>query len=96
MRINFTQGFGLNMLTLRIDIKIGNAVVESYDTQGPFEMLRMQCGEMVCQAANDERPIKITMTEMRDIELPNGDWVTKPYKLMYANNVYMNNFDIED
>lgn len=100
MHINFGRGFGGfefnfggDMMKLHIEVKLGNEVVQSQRLQMPYQMMLGQCQQLVNEIAQSDQPMKITMTGTKDIELPNGDWVTKPSKLIYANNAYTNNFD---
>lgn len=103
MQINFGHGFGnfghvfngfeIDMMELHIEIKLGNEIIKSQYLQMPYDMMRNQCQLLVNEIAQSDKPLKITMTGTKDIELPNGEWVSKPSKLIYANNAYTNNFD---
>lgn len=99
MHINFNgfnPGFNMSIIELSIEVRLGDAVVNSQTVQVPYIILLQQCKELTEEVANDDRPMKITMTQMKDVELPNGDWVRKPCRLIFANNAYLNNFDIEE
>jgi len=97
MHFEFNGGgfAGLEVTTLHIEMKLGEAVIHSQTASYPFVIMKRHCAEMVNQVAHDSRPMKITFTGEKDIELPNGDWITKPLKLIFANNAYLANFDLE-
>lgn len=100
MRINFGTGFGgagfnMDIIELDVEVKLGTTIVESQTLQAPYTMMLNHCQQLVNEIANSDKPMKVTMSGTKEIELPNGDWVRKPSRLIYANNAYTNNFDIE-
>ena len=95
--INFSfGGIGGDFLELTIELTIGDQIVQNHKMQMPYQMMMAQCQELVNQVANDTRPMKVVMRGEKEIELPNGDVVSKPSRLIYANKAYTNNFNIED
>lgn len=96
---NFGPGFGFgipDLMNLHIEVKLGTAIVQSDALQAPYQVMLQHCQSMVNEIANSQEPMKITMSSTKEVQLPNGDWVDKPSKLIYANNAYLNNFDIEE
>ena len=101
MNINFGQGFGFGeinfeMMQLHIEVRLGNAVIQSQTLQMPYRIMMQQCQNLVNEIANSDQPMKITMTGEKILDLPNGDSKAFPSKLIYTNNVYTANFDIEE
>lgn len=93
--INFNfGGIDLEPLTLTVNIVIGDTKIQSQTLQMPYQMMVMQCQDLVNQVAQDQRPMKIEMIGQKNIELANGNTVAKPSKLVYANNAYTNNYDL--
>ena len=45
------------------------------------------------QIANENQPMKCVCKGMKEIELPNGDWVTKPSRVEFYNNKWMENMN---
>lgn len=86
----------MDIITLQIEIKIGSQIVESQTVQAPFQFLYQQCQDLVNTAANDSRPMKITMRGEKWLETPNGEEKPFPCSLIYANNAYTDNFDINE
>lgn len=90
--IQFTFNNALPQYT--IEIYIGNAIAEqSTITPIAFEMLVMQFIQMCEQIANENQPMKCVCKGMKEIELPNGDWVTKPSRVEFYNNKWMENIN---
>lgn len=69
------------------EIYIGNAMVEQ-STIIPiaFEMLVAQFIQMCEQIANENQPMKCVCKGVKEIELPNGDWVERPARVEFYNN----------
>lgn len=100
MNINFGQGFGFSeinfeMMQLHIEVRLGNTIIQSQTLQMPYRIMMQQCQNLVNEIANSDQPMKITMTGEKILDLPNGDSKAFPSKLIYANNAYTANFDIE-
>lgn len=83
--IQFTFNGALPHYTL--EIYIGNAMVEQ-STIAPiaFELLVAQFIQMCEQIANENQPMKCVCKGMKEIELPNGDWVERPVRVEFYNN----------
>ena len=94
--INFSfNDIAPDLMELTITLTLGETVVQSQTLQMPYQMMAAQCQELVNQVAHEQRPMKIEMIGEKCIDLPNGDTVVKPSKLIYANKAYTNNFDLE-
>ncbi len=93
--INFNFGGTIEMFDLDVDITIGDTKVGTQHLNGPQQMVMMQCQELVNNVAQDSRPMKIEMRGKKLLELPNGDTVEKPSKLIYANNLYVKNIGLD-
>lgn len=90
--LDFTVGVG----TVTIEIKLGNEVISSQRFQGPLQLIYQQYIDIVNQIAQDDRPIKVTAYGEKHLESPTGELKVLPSKVMFANNVYLNVFDLED
>lgn len=90
--IQFTFHDALPQYT--IEVYIGNAMAEQL-TIAPiaFAMLVMQFIQICGQIANENQPMKCVCKGMKEIELPNGDWVTKPSRVEFYNNKWMENMN---
>ena len=77
-----------------LEIYIGNAMAEQ-STIAPivFEMLVTQFIQMCEQIVNENQPMKCVCRGMKEIELSNGDWVTKPSRVEFYNNKWMENMN---
>lgn len=93
INVNF-GGIDFNVMNLTIKLIIGETEVQSQELQLPYQIMMAQCQELVNQVAQDHRPMKVEMIGEKCIDLPNGDTVVKPSKLIYANKAYINNFDL--
>lgn len=93
--INFNFGGPIDLFDIDVDITIGEQMVGTQHLNAPYQMVVMQCQELVNQVAQDKRPMKIEMRGKKLIDLPNGDTVEKPSKLVYANNLYVKNFGLD-
>lgn len=89
-------GFDLDIITLLVEVKLGNEITERQQLSGPYQMVAAQCQEAVNNVANNSQPMKITMYGEKYLEMPNGDCKAFPSRLTYANNAYLANFDIEE
>ena len=90
--IQFTFNNALPQYT--IEIYIGNAMAEqSTITPIAFEMLVMQFAQICEQIANENQPMKCVCRGTKEIGLPNGDWVTKPSRVEFYNNKWMENMN---
>ena len=79
--------FGNDLSQYTIEIHVGNAIVEqSTITPIAFEMLVMQFIQICEQIANENQPMKCVCRGMKEIELPNGDWVERPTRVEFYNN----------
>lgn len=86
--------FGNDLPQYTIEIYIGNAMAEqSTMTPIAFEMLVAQFIQMCEQIANENQPMKCVCRGMKEIELLNGDWVTKPSRVEFCNNKWMENMN---
>lgn len=77
-----------------IEMYIGNDMA-GQSTIAPiaFEMLVMQFIQMCEEIVNENQPMKCVCKGMTEIELPNGDWVTKPSRVEFYNNKWMENMN---
>lgn len=90
--IQFTFNKALPQYT--IEIYVGNAMTEQLTiTPFAFEMLVMQFAQICQQIANENQPMKCVCKGVKEIELPDGDWVTKPSRVEFYNNKWMENMD---
>lgn len=90
--IQFT--FNNDLPKYTIETYIGNAMVEQ-STIIPIasELLVAQFIQMCEQIANENQPMKCVCKGVKEIELPNGDWVTKPSRVEFYNNKWMENMN---
>lgn len=90
--IQFTFNDVLPHYTL--EIYIGNDMAGQLTiTPITFEMLVMQFIQMCEEIVNENQPMKCVCRGMTEIELPNGDWVTKPSRVEFYNNKWMENMN---
>ena len=88
--IQFTFNNALPQYT--IEMYIGNAMAGQLTiTPITLEMLVMQFIQMCEEIVNENQPMKCVCKGMKEIELPNGDWVTKPSRIEFYNNKWMEN-----
>lgn len=92
----FNFNFNIGIETVTIEVKLGNEVISSQRLQGPLLFIYQQYIDLVNQVAQDDRPIKVTAYGEKQLELPSGEFKAFPSRVMFANNVYLNTFDIED
>lgn len=90
--IQFTFNNALPQYT--IEMYIGNAMAGQLTiTPITLEMLVMQFIQMCEEIVNENQPMKCVCKGMTEIELPNGDWVTKPSRVEFYNNKWMENMN---
>ena len=78
---------GNNLPQYTIEIYVGNALIEqSTITPMATEMLVIQFAQLCEQIANETQPMKCVCKGMKEIELPNGDWVERPTRVEFYNN----------
>ena len=82
------------MFDIDAEITVGDQVVGSQHLSAPYQIIIMQCQEVVNQIAQDARPMKAVFRGERLINLQNGDTISKPARLIYANNKYIDNFEL--
>ena len=76
-----------NLSQYTIEIYVGNALVNhQIVTPIALEMLAMQFAQLCEQIANENQPMKCVCKGMKEIELPNGDWVERPARVEFYNN----------
>ena len=92
--INFSFGGTIDMIDVDVEITIGEALVGSKHLSGIYQMVVMQCSELINQAAQDERPMKIVFHGKKTLDLPNGNTVEKPARVIFANTKYADNFEL--
>lgn len=95
MEFSFFGGnpFGeMEMITLEIEIILGDTTLQKQTVQQPYMMAQAQCNNLARQIAEDDRPMKIIMRGTKPVEMPNGDWVSKPSSLEFENNAYIRSF----
>ena len=75
-----------NLSQYTIEIYVGNALVNhQIVTPIALEMLAMQFAQLCEQIANENQPMKCVCKGMKEIELPNGDWVERPARVEFYN-----------
>ena len=82
------------MFDLDVEITIGNQVIGTQHLSAPYQMIVMQCQDVVNQASQDDRPMKVVFSGTKLMDLPNGDTVEKPARVVYANRKYIDNFNL--
>ena len=88
-------GGGADVMEVDIEITIGDQTMGRQHLAAPYQMVAMQCQEVVNQVAQDERPMKVVIYGNKTIDLPNGNTTEKPARLIYANNKYVDNFELD-
>ena len=88
------QSFNIEMMELTMELTIGEQVVETQRLQAPYEMLVAQCQQLVNQLAQDKRPMKVVFRGTKEVALPNEEYKQLPSRLIYANNAYTENFEL--
>lgn len=84
--IQFSFG-GNNLPQYTIEIYVGNALIEqSTITPMATGVLAMQFAQLCEKIANEKQPMKCVCKGMKEIELPNGDWVERPARVEFYNN----------
>ena len=77
-----------------IEMYIGNDMAGQLTvTPITLEMLVMQFIQMCEEIVNENQPMKCVCKGMTEIELSNGDWVTKPSRVEFYNNKWMENMN---
>ena len=78
--------FGNDLPQYTIEIYVGNALVsQQIVTPIALEMLAIQFAQMCEQVANQDQPMKCVCRGMKEIGLPNGDWVERPARVEFYN-----------
>ena len=88
----FNMGFDMDLISLEIELILGDISLQKQSIQQPYMMAQAQCKDLIVQIAEDERPMKVIIRGSKPIEMPNGDWVQKPSSLEFKNNAYIRNF----
>lgn len=92
--INFSFGDTFDLFNIDVEITIGETMVGSKHLSGIYQMVVMQCSELINQTAQDERPMKIVFRGKKTLDLPNGNTVEKPARVIFANTKYADNFEL--
>lgn len=86
--------FGNDLPQYTIEIYVGNALVNRQTLPSiTLEILAMQFAQLCEQIANENQPMKCVCRGMKEVELSNGDWVTKPSRVEFYNNKWMGNMN---
>lgn len=87
MHVDLYSDLYSNVLQYTIEIYVGNAIVNQQNIASfSLEMLAMQFMQLCEQIANENQPMKCVCKGMKEIELPNGDWVERPARIEFYNN----------
>lgn len=93
--INFSFGGTIEMFNLDVEVTIGEVIVGSQKLSAPYQMAVLQCQDIIQQTAQDDRPMKIVFRGEKMIDLPNGDTISKPARVIFANSKYCDNFELD-
>lgn len=90
----FNFGIGGDMPTYTIEVYVGNALIEQQTIRPlALEMLVMQFAGLCEKIGNESQPMKCICKGTTEIELPNGDWVERPAKVMFYNKKWDGEFN---
>lgn len=81
-------GFDVNDVpTYTLEVYIGNALVNKQKIKPiAFPMMVMQFAQLCEQISNENQPMKCICRGVKEIQLPNGDYVEKPARVEFYNN----------
>lgn len=79
--------FGNDLTKYTIEIYVGNTCIEQQTVRPiALQILVMQFAQLCEQIANETPPMKCVCKGVKEIELPNGDWVERPARVEFYNN----------